>query len=182
MKAALLKLLKEKAYEQKEVRLASGRLSNFYIDVKRVSLSAEGSVLIGKLLFALIRENFRGAIAVGGLTLGADPLSTAVAYTSFVEGHPLDAFIVRKEAKGHGMGKLIEGGHFLPLKAQVVIVEDVVTSGGSSLDAARKVKDHGWKVLGIAAVVDREEGGREAIEAAGFKLYSLFRKSEFANL
>lgn len=179
---SLLDLLKTKAYEQKEVTLASGRKSNFYIDVKRVSLLAEGSVLIGEGLFHLIRKNFPDAKAIGGLTLGADPLATAVAYASHLAGSPLDAFIVRKEMKAHGTGKMIEGGHLLKKDAPVVILEDVVTSGGSSLEAYRKVKDHGWKVLGIAAVVDREEGGRAAIEKEGLRLYSLYRKADFGTL
>lgn len=178
----LLKILKEKAYEEREVTLASGRKSNFYIDVKRVSLTAEGSVLIGEGLFEVLVNKFPGAKAVGGLTLGADPLVTSLAYTSYLKGRPVDAFIVRKEAKGHGTGKLIEGGHSLPKESPVVILEDVVTTGGSGLEAARKVLAHGWKVLGIAAVVDREEGGQEAIEKEGFQLYSLFRRSDFATL
>jgi orotate phosphoribosyltransferase len=178
----LLQILREKAYEQKEVTLASGRKSNFYIDVKRVSLTAEGCVLIGQGLFQIVRKYFPEAQAVGGLTLGADPLVTAVAYTSLLERSPLDAFIVRKEAKGHGTGRLIEGGHRLPPKTPVVILEDVVTTGGSGLEAARKTLEHGWTVLGIAAVVDREEGGRENIEKEGFKLYSLYRRSDFGNL
>jgi len=175
----LLSILKEKAYEKKEVILASGRPSNFYIDVKRVSLSAEGAFLIGKELFELVQEKFPSAKGVGGLTLGADPLVTSVAVASFEAKRPLDAFIVRKEAKGHGTGRLIEGGHALPKGTEIVILEDVVTSGGSGLEAAQKAQDHGWRVLGIAAVVDREEGGRENIEKAGFKLYSLYRKSDF---
>jgi orotate phosphoribosyltransferase len=179
MTTRLLQILKEKAYEKKEVILASGKPSNFYIDVKRVSLTAEGSVLIGQGLYEICRKEFPEAVAVGGLTLGADPLSTAVAYTSHLDQKPLDAFIVRKEAKGHGLGRLIEGGHFLPKGAKVVILEDVVTSGGSSLEAARKVRDFGWIVLGVAAVVDREEGGREALQSEGLKLYSLFRKRDF---
>jgi orotate phosphoribosyltransferase len=178
----LLELLREKAFEKKNVILASGRPSNFYVDVKRVSLLAEGSFYIGKGLFDLIRKNYSAAVGVGGLTLGADPLATAIAYTSFVEKHPLEAFIVRKEAKGHGMGKMIEGGHFLPKDAKVVIVEDVVTSGGSSIEAAKKVRDHGWQILGVAAVVDRQEGGREALQKEGLNLYSLFTKSDFGNL
>jgi orotate phosphoribosyltransferase len=172
-------LLKEKAYERKKVTLASGRESDFYIDVKRVSLLAEGGLLIGKGFFELIREHFPSAQAVGGLTLGADPLATSTALISLQAGQSLDAFIVRKEVKGHGLGKMIEGGHFLPKDAHVVVVEDVVTSGGSSLEATRKVREHGWKVSGIVAVVDREEGGRENIEKEGLKLYSLFRKSDF---
>lgn len=175
----LLDLLKEKAFERKQVTLASGRQSNFYIDVKRASLEAEGAYLIGRGLFELIRKHFSEAEGVGGLTLGADPLATAVSYTSFLEKHPLPAFIVRKEAKGHGMGKMIEGGHFLKPGSKVVVLEDVVTSGGSSLEATKKVRAHGWNVLGVAAVVDREEGGREALQADGLKLFSLYKKSDF---
>jgi len=182
MSQELLAILKDKAYERKLVTLASGKQSNFYIDVKRVSLMAKGSVLIGRGLFQIIRKEFPSAVAAGGLTLGADPLATAVSYTSELEGHPIESFIVRKEAKGHGFRRMIEGGHFLPAKACVVILEDVVTSGGSSLEAYRKIREHGWEVLGIAAVVDREEGGREAIEKEGLKLYSLFRKRDFETL
>ena len=178
----LLSILKEKAYEKRDVTLASGRKSNFYTDVKRVSLTPEGAVLIGQGLFQLLQKYFPDAKAVGGLTLGADPLVTAVSYTSQLEEAPLEAFIVRKEAKAHGTGKIIEGGYRLSPGTPVVILEDVVTTGGSGLEAARKVKDHGWKVLGICAVVDREEGGRENIEKEGFKLYSLYRKSDFETL
>lgn len=182
MSDRLLQILKEKAFQQKEVTLASGRRSNFYIDVKRVSLTSEGSCLIGRGLFQILKKYFPEAQAVGGLTLGADPLVTAVAYTSWLEKSPLDAFIVRKELKAHGMGRMIEGGHALAPQSPVVILEDVVTSGGSGLEAARKTIEFGWKVLGICAVVDREEGGRENIEKEGFKLYSLYRKSDFGNL
>jgi len=180
MNKRLLEILKERAYEKKTVTLASGRVSDFYIDVKRVSLMAEGAQLIGQGLYDMTRKHFSEAKAIGGLTLGADPLATAASIASFQGGHPIDAFIVRKEAKGHGLGRLIEGGHGLAANTPVVVVEDVVTSGSSSLEAARKVQDFGWKVLGILAVVDREEGGRENIEKAGFKLYSLFRRSDFS--
>jgi orotate phosphoribosyltransferase len=180
MNKRLLQILKEKAYEKKTVTLASGRVSDFYIDVKRVSLMAEGSLLIGQGLFEIVRTHFQEAKAIGGLTLGADPLATAASIASFEAGRPIDAFIVRKEAKGHGLGRLIEGGYGLAAGSPVVVVEDVVTTGSSSLEAARKVQDFGWKVLGIAAVVDREEGGRENIEKAGFTLYSLFRRSDFS--
>ncbi len=178
----LLNLLKEKAFEQREVTLASGRKSNFYIDVKRVSLMAEGAYWIGHDLFQLIRSKFPDAKGIGGLTLGADPLATSVAMASHEKKHPLDAFIVRKELKAHGTGKMIEGGHYLKAGAPVVILEDVVTSGGSALEAVEKVKTHGWNILGIAAVVDRQEGGRERLEGEGLKLYSLYQKKDFGNL
>ncbi len=178
----LLDLIKTKAYERKSVILASGKPSNFYMDVKRVSLTAEGCVLIGQGLFELVQKNFPKAQAVGGLTLGADPLVTAVAYTSQLAGRPLDAFIVRKDAKGHGTGKIIEGGHLLPPQTNVVILEDVVTTAGSSLEAIKKVVSHGWNVLGVAAVVDREEGGKENLRREGYALYSLYRRADFGNL
>jgi orotate phosphoribosyltransferase len=178
---SLLKLLKEKAYEKKEVTLASGRKSNFYIDVKRVSLTAEGSAAIGEEFFNLIQDKFPETKGIGGLTLGADPLATAVAIISFQKNHPLDAFIIRKELKAHGTGKMIEGGHTLPKDSPIVILEDVVTSGGSSLEAVSKAKEHGWKVLGVASVVDRQEGGQEKLEKAGIKLYSLYQRSDFGN-
>ncbi len=182
MSSELLELLRTKAYEKKLVTLASGRQSNFYIDVKRVSLLAAGSYWIGQGLFELIQKYFPEAVAAGGLTLGADPLATAVSVASFVAKRPIDAFIVRKEAKGHGLARLIEGGHQLTAGSPVVILEDVVTSGGSALEAYRKVKDFGWNPLGVVAVVDREEGGRENIEKEGLKLYSLFRKADFESI
>lgn len=176
---SLLHLLKEKAFQNKEVTLASGRKSNFYIDVKRVSLDPEGSVLIGEEFFDLIQKEFPEAQGVGGLTLGADPLATAVSYTSWLRKKPWQAYIVRKEVKGHGLSKMIEGADLLPPDAKVVILEDVVTSGGSSLDAIQKVRDHGWTVLGVAAVVDRQEGGRERLEKEGVKFCSLYQKEDF---
>lgn len=175
----LLEFLRLKSFEKREVTLASGRKSNFYIDVKRASLEAEGAFLIGQELFALVNQSFPTAQAIGGLTLGADPLATAVAYTSYLEKKPLAAFIVRKELKAHGTGRMIEGGYFLKQGSSVVILEDVVTSGGSSLEAIQKVRAHGWTVLGVAAVVDRQEGGHEALQREGVQLISLYKKSDF---
>jgi orotate phosphoribosyltransferase len=175
----LLELLKEKAFQKKQVVLASGRSSNFYIDVKRLSLDPQGAFLIGNELFKLISENFSDVRAVGGLTLGADPLATAVSISSWVAQRPLSAFIVRKEAKTHGMTRLIEGSDLIPLGSRVVILEDVVTSGKSSLEAAQKAREFGWEVLGVAAVVDRQEGGRESLEAHNLVLKSLYCKSDF---
>lgn len=179
MRARLLELLKVKAFEQKEVTLASGKKSNFYIDVKRVSLLAEGAALIGECLFNLISQEYPGTTAVGGLTLGADPLATSVAITSWKKGKPMESFIVRKESKEHGLKKLIEGTEAIEFGANVVVLEDVVTSGSSSLDAAKKVQDQGWHVLGIAAVVDRCDGGEALLAEHGLKLKSLFKREDF---
>lgn len=178
----LLDLLKEHAFQKREVTLASGKKSNFYIDVKRVSLTAEGAKQIGEAFFDLIQKHFPKASAAGGLTLGADPLATAVAYCSALRQQPLNAFIIRKSTKAHGLSKTIEGTDMIAPQASVVILEDVVTSGGSSLEAVGKAKAHGWQVLGVLSVVDRQEGGREKIEAEGLEFYSLYEKSDFGIL
>jgi orotate phosphoribosyltransferase len=175
----LADLLREKSYQKRPVTLASGRQSNFYFDGKQTALHPEGAHLIGRLLWSAIDESGVPVEAVGGLTLGADPLATACSLASFDAGKPVPAFIVRKEPKGHGTGQWVEGRANVADKAQVVILEDVVTSGGSALKAVKRVEEEGLRVTLIAALIDREEGGREAIEAAGYKLISLFTKREF---
>jgi len=175
----LLELLKEKAFESKAVTLASGKTSNFYIDVKRVSLHPEGAYWIGKDLLSLIQKHFPEAKACGGLTLGADPLATAVSLSSWVKKRPIFAFIVRKDIKSHGLSRMIEGADWVPKGASVVILEDVVTTGKSSVEAIQKVREHGWIVLGVAAIVDRQEGGSETLKNEGVNLASLFTKKDF---
>jgi len=176
---SLLKLLKENAYQKREVTLSSGKKSNFYMDVKRVSLTAEGSYYLGQELFAALQKHYPTAVAAGGLTLGADPLATALALSSWVAKKPIQAFIIRKQSKEHGLAKLIEGSDLIPPKSPVVILEDVVTSGKSSLEAIQKAKSQGWQVLGVLAVVDREEGGKENILKEDCRFFSLYRKSDF---
>jgi orotate phosphoribosyltransferase len=175
----LLTLLTEKSFAKKKVVLVSGRESDFYIDCKKTVLTAEGHVLVGKSLFALVREQAPQAVGVGGLTMGADPLASAVALTSFFEGHPLDAFYVRKEPKGHGTGQWIEGLTSFVGGAMVAIVEDVVTTGGSTIKAIERARASGLDPIGAFALVDREEGGREAIEATGVKVHALFTRRDF---
>lgn len=175
----LLELLKRLSYRRGEVVLASGRRSDFYIDCRQTALHARGHVLVGRLLFHLIRDNFPEAVGVGGPTLGADPLVSAVSLTSSLAGHPLHGFLVRKEAKGHGTGAFIEGLANLGPGSQVVVVEDVITSGGSILRAVKRVTEAGLQVAGLAVLVDRQEGGRQAIERAGHRLLSLFTRSDF---
>jgi orotate phosphoribosyltransferase len=126
----LLALLTERSFERRKVVLSSGRESDFYIDCKKVVLTAEGHFLIGRLLFDAIRKACPAARAVGGLTLGADPLASAVSLISFVAAQPLSAVIVRKEPKGHGTGQWVEGRSILEAGDEVAIVEDVVTTGG----------------------------------------------------
>lgn len=175
----LLKLLKERAVEIRPVTLASGRQSNFYIDVKRVSLMAEGAYWIGKELLSLIQNNHPQVKAAGGLTLGADPLGTAVALTSWTSPSPIQSFIVRKELKSHGLGNWVEGRDLLADGDPIVVLEDVVTSGSSSLESIEKLEASGLRVEGVCCVVDREEGGRERIESRGYRLSSLYLKRDF---
>ena len=151
--------------------LASGQRSSFYIDCRLTTMSAEGMVLVGCEGLRAIREAGWTASAVGGLTLGADPVAYAIAAASFSDGPALDAFTVRKEAKLHGTQRLIEGN--LAAGASVVVVEDVITSGSSALRAIEAVTAEGGSVAGVLAVVDREQGGREKLEAAGFSVRSL---------
>jgi orotate phosphoribosyltransferase len=156
-------------------KLTSGRMSRFYVDCKKVTLDPKGAALIGRVVFDRIRS--LRPEGVGGLTLGADPIALAVAVTSHLEGQPIPAFIIRKEPKGHGSRAWIEGN--LDEGAGVVVVEDVVTTGGSTLKAIERLKAHGCKILKVLALVDRNEGGREKIEASGYDLESLFTVDDF---
>jgi orotate phosphoribosyltransferase len=175
----LLAMLTERSYAKRKVVLSSGRESDFYIDCKKTVLTAEGHWLTGKLMFAGVRARFPEAIGVGGLTMGADPLASAVSTVSFLGGAPLQAFLVRKEPKGHGTGQWIEGLSSLPAGAKVVIVEDVVTTGASTIKAIERARAEGLEPIGAFAVVDRQEGGREAVEATGVKVVSLFTRGDF---
>ena len=176
-RARLFELLKTRAFAEREVTLSSGLKSNFYIDCKQVSLDAEGAALIGELFHAVIERVAPEAVAVGGLTLGADPLATATSVLGFQAGRPRAAFIVRKEPKGHGTGQWIESAG-LAAGAKVVILEDVVTTGASTLRAIERAKLAGLEVLHAVALVDRLEGGREAIEAHT-RLTALFTRQDF---
>ncbi len=151
--------------------LASGQHSSFYIDCRLTTMSAEGMVLIGREGLRAIRTAGWNASAVGGLTLGADPVAYAIAAASFADGPSMDAFTVRKETKQHGTQRLIEGN--FTAGARVVVVEDVITSGSSALRAIEAVAAEGGSVAGVLAVVDREQGGREKLEAAGFPVRAL---------
>lgn len=174
-------LLRELSYEKRDVVLASGKKSDFYIDVKQTALNARGSYLLGKLITSLVKEEFNTAKAVGGITMGADPLSTATSVVSHIEGSPLHAFYIRKEPKAHGTGRWVEGIKNVPSGTKVVILEDVVTTGGSTLKSCDRAKEHGLDILGIVSVVDREEGGRETIEASGYKFIPLVTKTDIVS-
>jgi orotate phosphoribosyltransferase len=178
-RTALLKLLTEKSYAKRKVTLASGRESDFYIDCKKSILLAQGHYFVGHCLFDLIREKTPSAIGVGGLTMGADPLASAVSLISHIQKNPLHAFLVRKEPKGHGTGQWIEGLGAFDSNGPVAIVEDVITTGGSAIKAVERCKAEGLNPLAVFALIDRQEGGKEAIEALGLKVFSLFTRGDF---
>jgi len=177
-RAGLLDLLRSRSFERKRVLLASGKESDFFIDCKQAVLTAEGHALAGEVMLDALPE-LGSCVAVAGVELGGCPLASAVALTSFQRGDPLDAIYVRKDAKDHGSKRLLEGDTRLPAGARVALLEDVVTTGGSTLKAASKLRDAGYVVAGVVALVDRLEGGREAIEAAGLRLVSLFTRDDF---
>ena len=173
----LQKIIMDLSYEKRLVTLASGRQSDFYFDGKQTTLHSEGGFLVGKLFYEAIKD-VENVQAVGGITMGADPIATATSIVANLAGRPMHAFIIRKEPKGHGTGQWLEGRKNLPAGTRVVIVEDVVTTGGSSMKAVRRAEEEGLVVLGIVTLVDREEGGRENIEAEGYWLKALFTKSQ----
>ncbi len=169
--ARLVALLRERSLRVGAFRLASGRSSSYYIDARVTTMSAAGLALVGELGLARIRRAGWAADVVGGLTMGADPVAYAIARASHDAPPVIDAFSVRKEAKDHGAGRRIEG--CFSKGSRVVVVEDVITSGSSALSAIAAVTAAGGIVAGTLAVVDREEGGRAAIEAAGVPVLSL---------
>jgi len=167
----LVALLAERSVRRGSFTLASGKQSSFYVDARLTTMSPEGLSVIGPAGLEMIRDRSWNADSIGGLTLGADPVSYAISYASAGDRKPLRAFTVRKEAKAHGTGKLIEG----PFQSgdRVVVIEDVITTGGSALKAIEALRAAGATVLGVLAVVDRNEGGRAAIEAAGVQVAAL---------
>lgn len=171
----LADLLRQRSIQRGDFVLASGGRSTYYIDARVTTMSGAGQLLIGRVgLEAMDAAGWAPAM-VGGLTLGADPVAYAIAHAAARDGRDLDAFTVRKDSKAHGTGRRIEGG-FRP-GADVVIVEDVVTTGESALRASQVVEEAGCRVLGVLTVVDREDRGRERIEGAGYPLVALFPAS-----
>ena len=170
-KSALIALLAERSAKRGHFTLASGKQSTFYIDARLTTMSPEGLSLIGPLALVALQQTGWNVDAIGGLTLGADPISYAISYASVNSDHPLRAFTVRKEAKTHGTGKLLEG----PFRQgdRVAVIEDVITTGGSALQAITAVRAAYGTVVGVLALVDREEGGRQAIERTGLPVITL---------
>jgi len=174
----LLKAVREKAYRTGDFTLASGKKSDYYIDCKEVTLDGEGSLLVGQIVFGIIKS--WGVSAVGGMELGSVPISTSVSVVSAIEGAPLFNFIVRKEAKGHGTGKRLEGR--VRSGDKVAVVEDVVSTGGSSLRAIDAIEESGAIVAGLVSIVDREMGGAEAFLNRGVKYTPIFTISEIRDI
>jgi orotate phosphoribosyltransferase len=170
IKENLLTLLAQKAYRLGDFSLASGKKSPHYVNCKPVSLSGLGLLSISSLFLKQINQSDSG---VAGLTLGADPLVSGVVMLAAQSGIDLNGLIVRKEAKGHGTGAWLEGP--LPPKGSVItVLEDVVTTGGSSLKAVEQIRNQGYLVKQVLAIVDREEGGLDAMTKADLELNSLF--------
>jgi orotate phosphoribosyltransferase len=169
-------LLTARSVRRGDFVLASGQHSSFYIDARLTTMSGEGLALIGALGLERLAARHWAPRAVGGLTLGADPVAYALAAAARSRGLPLDAFTVRKQTKTHGTEKRIEG--CFVAGAPVVIVEDVITTGGSAHEAIVAVEREGGQVLGVLAVVDREEGGRGLLEQAGYAVEALVTASD----
>lgn len=179
-RAELMQIVRELSYEQREVTLVSGRKSNFYFDGKQTTLHAAGGLLVGKAFWEIVKQ-FEGPVhGVGGLTMGADPIATATSIAAALDGQLVHAFIIRKEPKGHGTGQWLEGRKNLPPGSRVVIVEDVTTTGGSSMKAVERARQEGLEVLGIITLVDRQEGAEENISAQGQVLKAVFTKEQVA--
>lgn len=172
----LKQLLVERSVQRGDFVLASGARSSYYVDCRRTTTHAEGQFLVGQVCWDLLHSTGLQPAVVGGLTMGADPVAYAIAHTSWIAGEPVSAFSVRKQAKAHGTGRRIEGS-FEPAD-RVVVIEDVITSGGSALEACAAVTAEGGEVLAVLALIDREAGGAEAIEAAGHHLLTVYRISE----
>lgn len=176
----LIKLLAERSVKRGHFILASGKTSSLYIDARLTTMSPEGLALIGPIAIEAVRSANLQIDAVGGLTLGADPITYSIAVASYQSPPLIRAFSVRKDAKVHGTGKLIEGS--FQKGDNVLITEDVITTGASALRAISAIESAGGQVKGVLTLVDREDGGREALEREGYSVISLFSLGEITKL
>ena len=174
LRQILLNLIVRYAYVEGDFTLSSGAKSSYYINCKQVTLRGEGGLALGRLLLQMLPED---TAAIAGLTLGADPMVCAVSVVSAYENKPIPALIIRKKPKGHGTQAYIEGPT-LPEKAKVVVLEDVVTTGGSALTAVERLQDAGYEVTQILSLVDREQGGSELYQSKGIEFKALFSIKE----
>ena len=179
MKEKLMRLQKDHAYKKGEFKLSSGKTSEHYINCKPVTLSGRGLTLASIMLLQYVEED---SVSVAGLTLGADPLVSGVAVIAGLDKRLVDALIVRKEAKGHGTQAWIEGP-LPPEGSKITVLEDVITTGGSAIQAVKRLRDAGYKVDRVVSIVDRQENGEAdtAMKMAGLELYSIFKLEELAD-
>lgn len=171
-KLRLLEILREKSVSYGDITLSSGRKSRYYVDSKLTTFDPEGVSLVGKLVFEIVKDKGEEISAVGGLTMGADPIVIATIIAALNEKYRLKGFSVRKEAKSHGKKKLIEGN--LGIKDKVVILDDVITTGSSTIKAIKAVKEFGCNIIMVVALVDRCEGGIEEIRKLGYDVRTIF--------
>jgi len=169
-------LLVERSVRLGDFTLASGAKSDYYIDARTTTMSAAGQLLVGLVAYEAILESGLSPTHIGGLTMGADPVTYAIAHRSSLEGQALDGFSVRKRAKDHGTGQKIEGG--LPEKARCLIVEDTMTTGRSSMEAVGALRAHGATIVGVLCLVNRSEAAQEFYEGQGLTLLSIFTGQE----
>lgn len=180
-KGRLVEYIKKHSFQRSDTpvyRLVSGNMSNFYFNLKKTTCSPEGQYLIGNLVFDKIKELGLKPKAIGGLTMGADPIASATAYTSYLRNEPVEAIVIRKEPKGHGTMSQIEGN----VKAgdEVIIIDDVVTTGGSTIKAMEAAGKAGLKILAVIILLDRcEFEGRQNIERLGYPVYSILDIKDF---
>ena len=172
-KDRLLEILKDLSYQEGDFVLASGKKSTYYIDAKETTLNPEGMYLVGHIMHSMVRD-IPGIDAVGGVSIGGDPLVCAVVLSAYSKKDNLVGFLIRKEPKGHGTNRWVEGAKNLKKGMNVVILEDVVTTGGSSLKAIEGTEKEGYNVKGIVAILDRLEGGKDTIESKGYIFKSIF--------
>lgn len=180
-KDKIIKLIMERSFEKSDTPsflLSSGKRSRYYFNLRNITMTPEGLVLIGTLVYNKIQQLSLKPTGIGGLTMGADPIATATAFTSFLRGNPIEAFIIRKEPKEHGLKLQIEGN--VKKNDKVIIVDDVVTTGGSIIKAMKISREYGLEILGVIVLLDRcEENGKEKIEAEGTTVHSILTVQDF---
>lgn len=181
MRESLIEYIKKHSFQKSDkpvFRLASGNMSNFYFNLKKTTYSPEGQYLVGNLVFEKVRELGVRPKAIGGLTMGADPIAAATAYTSYLRKEPVEAIVIRKEAKDHGTMGRIEGN--VSAGDDVIIIDDVVTTGGSTIKAIGAAKKAGLNIIAVIILLDRcESGGRENIERLGYPVHSILTIKDF---
>lgn len=176
----LLNILREKSVSYGNITLSSGKKSSYYVDSKLTTFDPEGFCLVGKLVFEIIKDKDGEISAVGGLTMGADPIAISTIVAAFNEKYPLKGFSVRKEAKSHGKRKLIEGN--LDIDDKVVILDDVITTGSSTIKAIEAIREFGCNIIMVVTLVDRCEGGTEKIKKLGYDVHTIFTIDDLLDL